>query len=217
MRTSQKLTGETEQNLEFDDYAVAQVLFGVHNNNLKTVEQSVGVHIYDRGNTLNITGKGHAVQLASSLLTQLYHLVRKGYPVFSQDIVFGIKILESSPSASLAEIFLDKVCITAQKRIISPKSVHQKNYIEAIRTNDIVFGIGPAGTGKTYLAVAMAVITGDVTQVDLPGKQASGLAEANKLLKGIDGIGFSHFDHNDVVRHPLVQKIIQAYAGQKKG
>ncbi|MCI5162122.1 MAG: phosphate starvation-inducible protein PhoH, partial [Candidatus Electrothrix sp. AX5] len=129
----------------------------MHNQNLKTVEQTVGVHIHDRGNTLNITGKGHAVQLAASLLTQLYGLVRKGYPVFSQDIAFGIKILESSPSASLAEIFLDKVCITAQKRIISPKSIHQKNYIEAIRTNDIVFGVGPAGTGKTYLAVAMAV------------------------------------------------------------
>ncbi|WP_339136887.1 MAG: PhoH family protein [Candidatus Electrothrix sp. GW3-4] len=325
MRTSQKLTGESEQNLDFDDFAVAQVLFGVHNHNLNTVEQAVGVHIYDRGNTLNITGKGHAVDLAASLLTQLYDLVRKGYPVFSQDIVFGIKILESSPTASLAEIFLDKVCITAQKRVISPKSVHQKNYIEAIRKNDIVFGIGPAGTGKTYLAVAMAVsalaselvqriiltrpaveageklgflpgdmaqkvdpylrpltdalndmmgsekvadliergvieiaplafmrgrtlnngfvildeaqnttseqmkmfltrigfdakavITGDITQVDLPGKQASGLSEASKLLHGIDGIGFSQFDHSDVVRHPLVQKIIQAYAQEEK-
>ncbi|MCI5120177.1 MAG: phosphate starvation-inducible protein PhoH, partial [Candidatus Electrothrix sp. AUS4] len=157
MRTSQKLTGETEQNLEFDDYAVAQVLFGVHNHNLHTIEQAVQVQIYDRGNTLNITGRAHAVELATSLLSQLYDLVRKGYPIFSQDIAFGIKILESSPAASLAEIFLDKVCITAQKRVISPKSIHQKNYIEAIRKNDIVFGIGPAGTGKTYLAVAMAV------------------------------------------------------------
>lgn len=325
MRTSRKLTEETERNLNFDDFAVAQVLFGMHNHNLNTVEQAVGVHIHDRGNTLNITGRGHAVELAASLLSQLYDLVRKGYPVFSQDIVFGIKILESSPSASLAEIFLDKICITARKKIISPKSIHQKNYIETIRTNDIVFGIGPAGTGKTYLAVAMAVsalaselvqriiltrpaveageklgflpgdmaqkvdpylrpltdalndmmgsekvaelvergvieiaplafmrgrtlnngfvildeaqnttgeqmkmfltrigfdakavITGDITQIDLPGKQTSGLAEANQLLKGIDGIGFSHFDHNDVVRHPLVQKIIQAYDGQGK-
>ncbi|WPD22202.1 MAG: PhoH family protein [Candidatus Electrothrix aestuarii] len=320
MRTCQKLTGESEQSLEFDDYAVAQVLFGVHNHNLHTIEQAVQVQICDRGNILSISGRAHAVDLATSLLSQLYDLVRKGYPVFSQDIAFGIKILESSPSASLAEIFLDKVCITAQKRIISPKSVHQKNYIELIRKNDIVFGIGPAGTGKTYLAVAMAVsalaservqriiltrpaveageklgflpgdmaqkidpylrpltdalndmmgtekvaelvergvieiaplafmrgrtlnngfvildeaqnttseqmkmfltrigfdakavVTGDITQVDLPGKQASGLAEARHLLQGIDGIGFSHFDHSDVVRHPLVQKIIQAY------
>ena len=320
MRTSQKLTQESKQNLDFDDIAIAQVLFGTHNQNLNTIEQAVGVQINDRGNTLNITGKGHAVDLAVSLLTQLYTLVRKGYPVFSQDIAFGIKILESSPKASLAEIFLDKVCITAQKRVISPKSIHQKNYIESIRKNDIVFGIGPAGTGKTYLAVAMAVaaltselvqriiltrpaveageklgflpgdmaqkvdpylrpltdalndmmgsekvadliergiieiaplafmrgrtlnngfiildeaqnttseqmkmfltrigfdakavITGDITQVDLPGKQASGLSEASKILHGIDGIGFSQFDHSDVVRHPLVQKVIQAY------
>ncbi|MCW5211629.1 PhoH family protein [Desulfobulbus sp. TB] len=325
MRTSQKLTKETEQNLEFNDYAVAQVLFGVHNHNLKTVEQAVGVHIHDRGNSLTITGKGHAVELAVSLLSQLYDLVRKGYPIFSQDIAFGIKILEASTTASLAEIFLDKVCITAKKRVISPKSIHQKKYIEAIRANDIVFGIGPAGTGKTYLAVAMAVsalaseqvqriiltrpaveageklgflpgdmaqkvdpylrpltdalndmigsekvadliergvievaplafmrgrtlnngfvildeaqnttseqmkmfltrigfdakavITGDITQIDLPGKQVSGLSEAGKLFQKIDGIGFSHFDHNDVVRHPLVQKIIQAYAGGTK-
>ena len=323
MPTSQKFNGETEQNLEFNDFSVTQVLFGVHNHNLSTIEQAVGVHIHDRGNSLSIKGKGHAVELAVSLLTQLYELVRKGYPVFSQDIAFGIKILESSPSASLAEIFLDKVCITAQKRIISPKSLHQKNYIESIRKNDIVFGIGPAGTGKTYLAVAMAVaaltselvqriiltrpaveageklgflpgdmaqkvdpylrpltdalndmlgsekvaeliergvieiaplafmrgrtlnngfvildeaqnttneqmkmfltrigfdakavITGDITQVDLPGKQVSGLSEASKILNGINGIGFSYFDHNDVVRHPLVQKIIQAYGKQ---
>ncbi len=323
MRTSQKLTQERQQNLDFDDIAIAQVLFGMHNQNLSTIEQAVGVQINDRGNTLNITGKGHAVDLAVSLLTQLYTLARKGYPVFSQDIAFGIKILESSPTASLTEIFLDKVCITAQRRVISPKSIHQKNYIESIRKNDIVFGIGPAGTGKTYLAVAMAVaaltselvqriiltrpaveageklgflpgdmaqkvnpylrpltdalndmmgsekvadliergvieiaplafmrgrtlnngfiildeaqnttseqmkmfltrigfdakavITGDITQVDLPGKQASGLSEASKLLHGIDGIGFSQFDHSDVVRHPLVQKVIQAYEKQ---
>lgn len=325
MHTSQELTKETKQHLEFNDYAVTQVLFGSHNHNLKTVEQAVGVHIHDRGNSLTITGKGHAVELAVSLLSQLYDLVRKGYPIFSQDIAFGIKILEASATASLAEIFLDKVCITAQKRVISPKSIHQKQYIEAIRANDIVFGIGPAGTGKTYLAVAMAVsalaseqvqriiltrpaveageklgflpgdmaqkvdpylrpltdalndmigsekvadliergvievaplafmrgrtlnngfiildeaqnttseqmkmfltrigfdakavITGDITQIDLPGKQASGLSEAGKLFQKIDGIGFSRFDHNDVVRHPLVQKIIQAYARAKE-
>lgn len=327
MRTSRNLTEETEQNLDVDDYAVAQVLFGVHNNNLKTVEQAVGVRLHDRGGTLNISGRGHAVELAASLLSQLYDLVSKGYPIFTQDIAFGIKVLESSPNASLAEIFLDKVCITARNKVVSPKSVHQKNYIDVIRKNDIVFGIGPAGTGKTYLAVAMAVsalaselvqriiltrpaveageklgflpgdmaqkvdpylrpltdalndmmggekvaeliergvieiaplafmrgrtlnngfvildeaqnttgeqmkmfltrigfdakavITGDITQVDLPGKQASGLTEADRLLKGIEGIGFCHFDHRDVVRHPLVQKIIQAYSasGQKK-
>ena len=88
---------------------------------------------------------------------QLYALIGKGYPVFTQDIAFGLKILESSPRNRLEEIFLDKVYITSRNRVISPKSVNQKRYIDAIRNNDIVFGIGPAGTGKTYLAVAMAV------------------------------------------------------------
>ncbi|XOF35166.1 MAG: PhoH family protein [Candidatus Electrothrix sp. YB6] len=321
MSLKQGLTGETQQNLEFEDYSVAQVLFGVLNHNLNTVEQAVGVRIHDKGNLLHITGRGHAVELAVSLLSQLYDLIRQGYPVFSQDIAFGIKILESSPDTPLSEIFLDKVCITAQKRVISPKSVNQKNYIEAIRKNDIVFGIGPAGTGKTYLAVAMAisalaseqvqriiltrpaveageklgflpgdmaqkvdpylrpltdalndmlggervgeliergvieiaplafmrgrtlnngfiildeaqnttgeqmkmfltrigfdakaVITGDITQVDLPGRQTSGLVEAGQILQDIDGIRFCRFDRSDVVRHPLVQKIIRAYA-----
>jgi phosphate starvation-inducible PhoH-like protein len=318
--TLKKTAGEVEQGLEFADHAAAQALFGELNRNLHTVEQTAGVHINCRGNNLQIQGRTDAVELAVSALRQLYELVRKGYPVFSQDIAFGLKILESSPTASLEEIFLEKVCITSKKRIISPKTINQKNYIEAIRHNDIVFGIGPAGTGKTYLAVAMAVaalaaeqvqriiltrpaveageklgflpgdlaqkvdpylrpltdalnemlgaekaadligrgvveiaplafmrgrtlnkgfvildeaqnttreqmkmfltrigfdsqavITGDITQVDLPGGQPSGLAEAKNILQDIDGISFCHFDSSDVVRHPLVQKIILAY------
>jgi phosphate starvation-inducible PhoH-like protein len=311
---------ETEQNVEFGDNTAVQVLFGDLNRNLHTVEQAAGVHIHQRGSSLLIQGQTHAVELAVSVLQQLYGLVRKGCPVFSQDVAFGLKILEASPHASLEEIFLDKVCITARKRIISPKTLHQKNYIEAIRHNDIVFGIGPAGTGKTYLAVAMAVaaltseqvqriiltrpaveageklgflpgdlaqkvdpylrpltdalnemlgsekaadliergvievaplafmrgrtlnkgfiildeaqnttreqmkmfltrigfdsqavVTGDITQVDLPGGQPSGLADAKRILDAIEGISFCHFDSSDVVRHPLVQQIILAY------
>ncbi len=233
------------------------------------------------------------------------------------------EILESLAQGAAREIFLDKVCITARKRVISPKSINQKLYIEAIRENDIVFGIGPAGTGKTYLAVAMAVsalareqvariiltrpaveageklgflpgdmaqkvdpylrpltdalndmmgqeraaelaeravievaplafmrgrtlnnafiildeaqnttreqmkmfltrigfdsravITGDVTQIDLPGTQKSGLIQAERILTGIKGIAFRHFSKADVVRHPLVQEIIHAYEQQ---
>ncbi len=325
MKKLVELNCETGQDLEFGDYALAQVLFGDLNRNLNTVEQAVGVRIYDRGNTLRIEGDIHAVELAVSALRQLYQLIGKGYPVFSQDIVFALKILESSPATSLSGIFLDKVCITSRNRIISPKSVNQKSYIEAVRNNDIVFGIGPAGTGKAYLAVAMAVsaltagqvqsiiltrpaveageklgflpgdmaqkidpylrpltdalndmlggekvaeliergtieiaplafmrgrtlnngfvildeaqnttgeqmkmfltrigfdsravITGDITQVDLPGNQSSGLVEIRRILQGIDGIKFCQFDRSDVVRHPLVQKIIRAYARQSK-
>lgn len=323
MKPSAALNAETIRDVNFADNAVAQQLFGELNRNLNTIEQATGVVINARGNSLQIKGRVHAVDLAASTLQQMYGLLLKGYPVFSQDIAFGVKILESSPKARLEEIFLDKVCITSRKRVISPKSVNQKLYIEAIRENDIVFGIGPAGTGKTYLAVAMAVsalsqelvskiiltrpaveageklgflpgdmaqkvdpylrpltdainemmgqektrdltergvievaplafmrgrtlnnafiildeaqnttreqmkmfltrigfdsqavITGDITQIDLPGSQKSGLIQAERILTGIKGIAFRHFSKADVVRHPLVQEIIQAYEQQ---
>lgn len=323
MKPSAALNTEISKELDFADNGVAQQLFGDLNRNLYTVEQATGVSINARGNSLQITGRAHAVDLAASTLQQMYGLLLKGYPVFSQDIAFGVKILESSPQARLEEIFLDKVCITSRKRVIAPKSINQKLYIEAIRENDIVFGVGPAGTGKTYLAVAMAVsalaheqvakiiltrpaveageklgflpgdmaqkvdpylrpltdamnemlgqektqeltergvievaplafmrgrtlnnafiildeaqnttreqmkmfltrigfdsravITGDVTQVDLPASQKSGLIQAEHILTGIKGIAFRHFSKADVVRHPLVQEIIQAYEQQ---
>jgi phosphate starvation-inducible PhoH-like protein len=320
LKTSTALNSDTRTDLEFADFTVAQVLFGDLNRNLHTVEQAAGVSISARGNVLRIEGKSHAVELVGSLLDQLYELVRKGFPVFSRDIAFGLKILQSSPATRLEDIFLDKIYITSRNRVISPKNANQKHYIDAIRNNDIVFGIGPAGTGKTYLAVAMAVsalaaeqvrtiiltrpaveageklgflpgdmarkvdpylrpltdalnemlgtertqelmergvievaplafmrgrtlnnafiildeaqnttreqmkmfltrigfdsravVTGDVTQVDLPGGNPSGLIEAKRILKNIQGITFSTFSRNDVVRHPLVQEIIRAY------
>lgn len=326
MKTSVALNSETSRDLDFGDYSIAQVLFGDLNRNLHTVEQAVGVRIHARGNTLQIQGRTHSVELAVSLLDQLYELVRKGYPIFSQDIAFGLKILESSPRTRLEEIFLDKVYITSRNRIVSPKSANQKLYIDAIRNNDIVFGIGPAGTGKTYLAVAMAVaalsaeqvrtiiltrpaveageklgflpgdmaqkvdpylrpltdalndmlgmektrdlmeqgiievaplafmrgrtlnnafvildeaqnttreqmkmfltrigfdsravITGDITQIDLPGGKPSGLVEAKRILKSITGLEFCRFTRSDVVRHHLVQEIILAYEQKKTG
>ena len=326
MKSAAALNAQVAREIEFADNRVAQQLFGDLNRNLQTVEQATGVAINARGNSLQISGRAHAVELAVATLEQMYGLLQKGYPVFSQDIAFGVKILESSPKARLEEIFLDKVCITARKRVISPKSINQKLYIEAIRENDIVFGIGPAGTGKTYLAVAMAVsalakeqvariiltrpaveageklgflpgdmaqkvdpylrpltdalndmmgqeraaelteravievaplafmrgrtlnnafiildeaqnttreqmkmfltrigfdscavITGDVTQIDLPGTQKSGLIQAERILTGIKGIAFRHFSKADVVRHPLVQKIIHAYEQQGSG
>jgi phosphate starvation-inducible PhoH-like protein len=320
LKPSPALNNDTVRNLEFDDNAITQVLYGDLNKNLYTVEQAAGVTVSARGSHLQISGPVHGVELAASVLRQLYALIDKGYPVFSRDIAFGLKVLESSPGTRLEEIFLDKVYITSRNRVISPKSINQKHYIDAIRNNDIVFGIGPAGTGKTYLAVAMAVsalaseevrtiiltrpaveageklgflpgdmaqkvdpylrpltdaindmlgqdkaqeliergvievaplafmrgrtlnnafvildeaqnttreqmkmfltrigfdsravITGDITQIDLPGRSHSGLIEAEHILSDIRGIAVSHFSKSDVVRHPLVQKIIQAY------
>ncbi len=308
------------QDLHFPDNAAAGDLYGDLNKNLHSIEESSGVKIHVRGNNLNISGYRHDVEMAAELLNQLYDLIGKGYPVYSSDFAFGLRILGSSPKARLDKIFLDKVYVTTQNRVISPKTANQKLYIDAIRNNDIVFGIGPAGTGKTYLAVAMAVsslvsgqvrsiiltrpaveageklgflpgdlaqkvnpylrplhdalfdmlgpeksldlveqgiievaplafmrgrtlsnafiildeaqnttreqmkmfltrigfdsravITGDSTQVDLPIKKQSGLLEARNILKRIDGIVFCTFSKVDVVRHPLVQKIIQAY------
>jgi phosphate starvation-inducible PhoH-like protein len=246
--------------------------------------------------------------------------LKKGYPLYPSDIDYAIRMISDDRTVNLEDIFLDAVYISARKRVITPKSLGQKRYIDAIRKFDLVIGIGPAGTGKTYLAMAMAVacfmkqeferivltrpaveageklgflpgnmhekvnpylrplydalhdmmefdrasklvekgiievaplafmrgrtlndsfvildeaqntgpeqmkmfltrlgfnskavITGDITQVDLPENKMSGLIEIQSILKGIDGIEFVYFSDKDVVRHPLVQDIIRAY------
>jgi phosphate starvation-inducible PhoH-like protein len=315
----------TEIKLNFDDNDLARLLYGDLNKNLATIEKTVGVSVKARGNQLTLKGLQHEVELASLALQQLYELIKSGYPVYPADVAYGIRILERSSKANLKEIFLDKVYITANQRVVSPKSINQKKYIDSIRSNDIVFGIGPAGTGKTYLAVAMAisalasnqvkniiltrpaveageklgflpgdmaqkvdpylrplydalhdmlgrekvaeyiergiveiaplafmrgrtlnsafvildeaqntsheqmkmfltrlgfdskaVITGDITQIDLPEGKQSGLVEVYRILKSIRGICFADFTDVDVVRHPLVQEIIRAYAKKEK-
>lgn len=311
---------KTVKELCYEDNNLASILFGELNRNLHAIESSTGVSIKTRGNCLHLSGQQHEVELAADLLEQLYDLIELGHPVYTSDVAFGLRILESNPKAKLKKIFLDKVYVTTSNRIVSPKTPNQKLYIDAIRNNDIVFGLGPAGTGKTYLAVAMAVsalvngevrsiiltrpaveageklgflpgdmaqkvnpylrplhdalndmlgpekaadmveqgiieiaplafmrgrtlsnayvildeaqnttreqmkmfltrigfdsravVTGDITQVDLPNKNSSGLIEAKRILSNIRGIEFCTFSKQDVVRHPLVQKIIQAY------
>jgi phosphate starvation-inducible PhoH-like protein len=147
LKQSASSTASGLRELDFPDNATAQTLFGDLNRNLRTVELATGVTIQTRGQQFPISGQNNAVELAASLFEHLYQHIGKGYPVFTQDIAFGLKILESSPRARLENIFLDKVYITSRNRVISPKSVNQKAYIDAIRKNDIVFGIGPAGTG----------------------------------------------------------------------
>ncbi|MFZ5766688.1 MAG: PhoH family protein [Thermodesulfobacteriota bacterium] len=309
-----------QMELSFADNEAARQLYGDLNRNLLAVEKAVGVSVKARGTTLNISGLDHAVATTATTLNQLYELIITGYPVYPADVAYALRIMERSPRANLKEIFLDQVYITAKQRIISPKSINQKLYIDAIRNHDIAFGIGPAGTGKTYLAVAMAiaaysagqvkgiiltrpaveagenlgflpgdmvakinpylrplhdalhdmlgrekalelverevieiaplafmrgrtlnnafvildeaqnttpeqmkmfltrlgfsskaVITGDITQIDLPHDRGSGLIHASRILKNIKGISFSYFTDVDVVRHPLVQEIIRAY------
>jgi len=306
--------------LTFDDNDLARSLYGDLNKNLAALEKAAGVSLNVRGNALTIVGLDHEIRVAASVIEQLYELIKEGYPVYPPDVAYGLRILERSPKSKLKDIFLDKVYITSSQRVVSPKSINQKHYIESIRANDIVFGIGPAGTGKTYLAVAMAisayannqvkyiiltrpaveageklgflpgdmaqkvdpylrplydamndmlgrekvvelidrgiveiaplafmrgrtmhsafvildeaqnttheqmkmfltrlgvdsraVITGDITQIDLPDNTYSGLVESQRVLKNIKGIEFCHFSDVDVVRHFLVQQIIKAY------
>jgi phosphate starvation-inducible protein PhoH and related proteins len=306
--------------VQLDDDRLVPDLLGHNDEHLKTIERIVGVRITTAGRLLTIAGDAVQRELAGRVLTQLYGLLEKGYPIYPSDVDYAIRILSRDRGANLREIFLDNIFISAHKRVVTPKSVAQKVYVDAIRNYDIVFGIGPAGTGKTYLAMAMAVsellkekfvrmvltrpaveageklgflpgdlaekvdpylrplydalhdmvdferarkmlergvievaplafmrgrtlndsfvildeaqnttpeqmkmfltrlgygskavITGDVTQVDLPSGKLSGLKEVQTVLAGIDGIRFCGFSERDVVRHPLVQNIIAAY------
>ncbi len=306
--------------VEFDNSDLVRSLCGGHNENLKLIERRLGVHVGQRGSQLLVGGEPSAVAFTEKLLQELYGLLKAGYPLYAEDIDQAIKILSNNPGTGLKEIFLDTVFVSNRRRMVAPKGLSQKRYVESIRTNDIVFGIGPAGTGKTYLAVASAVaalsdrkvkrivltrpaveageklgflpgdiaekvnpylrplldalsdmmdndkvtdllargtieiaplafmrgrtlndsfvildeaqnttpeqmkmfltrigfgskavITGDVTQVDLPTGKASGLVEAQRILKGIEGIDLCTFSQVDVVRHPLVQEVIRAY------
>lgn len=304
----------------FSDVELSRQLFGEHNTNLRRIADATGVYISARGNTVFIQGDVIAANLARNILKQLYDLLKEKYPIYPNDVDYAVRVLSQDDRASLKEIFLDTIYITSKKRSITPKSRSQKEYIDAIRNFDIVFGIGPAGTGKTYLAMAMAVsaltkgevnriiltrpaveagealgflpgsivekvdpylrplydaihdmmrfekvttlmqqgvievapiafmrgrtlndsfiildeaqnttseqmkmfltrigfsskavITGDITQIDLPPNKTSGLVEATNILTGIEGIKLVFFSKTDVVRHKLVQEIIQAY------
>jgi len=318
--TISQLISEDSLELHFDDHRIFTELLGQHDGHIRTIEQGLGVRIGVNGNTLKISG-GHAEQaLSGKLLSELYDLLKRGYPIYSGDVEYAMRIIRADHNVDLKDIFLDTVYVSAHKRIISPKSLNQKAYIDAIRTHDIVFGIGPAGTGKTYLAMAMAlaalmknqvtrmvlcrpaveageklgflpgdlaekvnpylrplydalhdmvdfdrarrmiergtievaplafmrgrtlndsfiildeaqnttseqmkmfltrlgygskaVITGDITQIDLPSGKLSGLKEARTVLADTSGIKFVYFNERDVVRHRLVQTVITAY------
>ena len=303
-----------------EDAHLANQLYGQQNRNLKQIERSLKVRIGSKGLELSIEGNSSDVELTRKVLEELYALLQEGYPLYPTDIDYAVRILSADSSARLRDIFLYTIFISARKKIISPKSLAQKKYIDAIRSNDVVFGIGPAGTGKTYLAMAMAVsfltrkevsrivlvrpaveageklgflpgdlaekvnpylrplydalydmmdfekgqaliekgvvevaplafmrgrtlndafvildeaqnttaeqmkmfltrlgfgsravITGDITQIDLPAGRLSGLVQAVEILKKVEGISFNYFSDRDVVRHPIVQTIVQAY------
>ena len=132
-------------------------LLGDQDANLRLMERRTDTRIFVRGSKITIKGEKESVALAENLILQVSGLVKKGYPVYSSDMDYACRILQENRSASLEKIFLDAVYISSTKKMITPKSVAQKHYVDAIRHHDIVFAIGPAGTGKTYLAMAAAV------------------------------------------------------------
>ena len=312
----------TAVQLSFKDNDILRSILGEQDNHLKLIAKLADVKMVVRGNVVTISGADAIkIQLTKRLILELYRLLEKGYNLYPEDINYAFRILSGDSTLDLEKIFLDTVFIASKKRIITPKSIAQKSYIDAIRRHDLVFGIGPAGTGKTYLAMAMAVaaltdkkvhrivlarpaveageklgflpgdlaekvnpylrplydalfdmldferattliqkgvievaplafmrgrtlndsfvildeaqnttseqmkmfltrlgygskavITGDITQIDLPAEKRSGLVEAQSILKKTEGISFIGFCEIDVVRHPLVQDVIRAYS-----
>ncbi len=295
-------------------------LFGTYDENLKHLEGQFGVRIRTNGHELIVEGEPADVGRAEKVLEQLAALIRGGYKMSKGDMKTAAQLVGQDENVELADYFLRGAPRTSGKKQVMPKTVNQRRYLEAIEQRDIVFGVGPAGTGKTYLAMAQAVaflnakkvsriilarpaveageklgflpgdlqekvnpylrplydalydmldvervgryiergtieiapiafmrgrtlndsfvildeaqnttseqmkmfltrlgfgskavITGDITQIDLPTGKGSGLIEAMKVVSDIEGISFVYFDERDVVRHKLIQQIVKAY------
>src|SRR4030043_386907 len=144
-------------NLHFNDVEEAKALFGPHNEHLKATEGKLEVKVHTKGGNVVIEGDELDVELAGRLLKELYRLLKRGYPIYVSDVDFALRILSGDRSINLEDIFLDTVYISSQKKVVTPNTVVKKEYIDTMRTHDMVIGIGPAGTGKTYLAMAMAL------------------------------------------------------------
>ena len=296
-------------------------LFGSFDENIRLLEQELGVQVTNRDGALKVAGEAENVMLGVKAIEALLELSGKGEQINEQNVRYVLQLVRSGSEAKLSELAKDVICVTANGKPIKAKTVGQKSYVDAIKKNVITLGVGPAGTGKTYLAVAQAVaafrakevnriiltrpaveagerlgflpgdlqskvdpylrplydalfdmlgaetyqkylergnievaplaymrgrtlddsfiildeaqntsreqmkmfltrmgfgskvvITGDVTQIDLPGDKPSGLKEAMKVLRGVEGVGICQLTGADVVRHVMVQRIIEAYA-----
>lgn len=309
-----------ERLIHFDNFESVLGLFGSFDENVKIIEEEYDVTVISRGDTLKITGDPENVDKAADTVDGLVLLLGKGETLNDQNVHYVIDMVNSGSRSEFDKMISDCICITAHGKPIKAKTLGQKRYVDAIKNNTVIFGVGPAGTGKTYLAVAMAVkafkakevnriiltrpaveageslgflpgdlqqkvdpylrplydalfdmfgaesfqrqmergtievaplaymrgrtlddsfiildeaqnttseqmkmfltrlgsnskavVTGDITQIDLPGGKKSGLKEVTKILKNIDGITTVRFDEKDVVRHRLVQEIVKAY------
>ncbi|MGI6772537.1 MAG: PhoH family protein [Acutalibacteraceae bacterium] len=315
-----------EQTISVDRLEQAVSLFGSFDQHIKTLEKEFSVSVINRGSELKVSGEVEDVGLAVRVIGGLLTLLNKGEHLTDQSVRYVISLVREGTEDKLCSMTQDCICITSRGKPVKPKTLGQKKYIEAIKNNTIVFGVGPAGTGKTYLAVAMAVtafrakevnrivltrpaveageslgflpgdlqhkvdpylrplydalfdmlgaenfqkyqergnievaplaymrgrtlddsfiildeaqnttkeqmkmfltrlgfnskivVTGDITQIDLPLGKKSGLVDVLKILKGIDDIQSIYFTEKDVVRHRLVQDIIRAYEKSEEG
>ncbi|MGM0419920.1 MAG: PhoH family protein [Bacillota bacterium] len=315
---------KTEEVITISDYDQARSIFGQLDDNLKIIEDKLNVKIIARGSEIKVKGKERGVTVATRTLEELIELQESNNEVNNRQIKYIVDQLKKDTDISFKNLYNEVLQVNYKGREIKAKTLGQKIYINAMKRSDIVFGIGPAGTGKTYLAVVMAVksllnnnvnrivltrpaieagehlgflpgdmqekvdpylrplydslfdvlgpdkvnqymdkdiievaplaymrgrtlddsfiildeaqnttseqmkmmltrigfnsravITGDVTQVDLPYSKKSGLGEVEKILSGINGIDFIYLDESDVVRHDLVKKIISAYEKQE--
>lgn len=309
-----------EVTIDIDNIEQAVNLFGKFDENIKLIENGMDVKIVVRDDAIKIIGEEEKVKSANKLFKELIEMIESGEIITSQNVLYAMKLVNTGEEEKLKSVLSDIVCITSRGKQIRCKTYGQTQYVNAIRNNQIVFGIGPAGTGKTYLAMAMAVsamknkevgriiltrpaveagerlgflpgdlqekvdpylrplydalydilgaevfqkymekglievaplaymrgrtlddsfiildeaqnttpeqmkmfltrigfgskavITGDVTQIDLPKGKKSGLKEVIEILNGIEGIEFVLLKEQDVIRHPLVAKIIKAY------
>ncbi|MCD6489121.1 MAG: PhoH family protein, partial [Thermodesulfobacterium sp.] len=156
--------------LVFEEYPVLRHLYGERGAHFKILENYFRVQLALKGNHVFITGDSIDSELAEKAIEELYSLVKSGYNLYPSDVEYASRIILENPKARLKDIFLDTIFVTSGRKVITPKGVTQKKYIEAIRKSEVVFGIGPAGTGKTYLAVAMAVsylMKGEINRIIL--------------------------------------------------